>query len=85
MFRKPGKENYIRCDYVLPDGIHHKRGVVKDLDAVRAAYRHLTENNGVAMPNQIIEETGHVAKEKTPSIAKDIVQVSQKLEYNTFL
>ena len=64
---------------MLPDGIHHKRGVVKDLDAVQAAYRHVTENNGVALPNQIIEESLPVAKEKTPSTAKDIVQVSQNL------
>ena len=28
--RKPGNENLIRTTYVLPDGIKHKRGFVKD-------------------------------------------------------
>jgi hypothetical protein len=74
--RKSGKENYIRCDYVLPDGVQHKRGMVKDPDAVRAAYRHLTESKDVAVPMQTIEEALPLTKEKLPSLAKDIVQAS---------
>ncbi|GAA0166276.1 actin and actin related protein [Lithospermum erythrorhizon] len=29
-FRKPGKDNLFRCTYVLPDGITHTKGFVKD-------------------------------------------------------
>ncbi|XP_024520114.1 actin-related protein 6 isoform X2 [Selaginella moellendorffii] len=35
--RKKGRENYIRCQYVLPDGVKNKRGFVKD-PAAAAAY-----------------------------------------------
>lgn len=37
--RKPGNENLIRSTYVLPDGIKHKRGFVKDPEE---AWRYLS-------------------------------------------
>lgn len=41
--RKSGKDNPFRCTYVLPDGITHTRGFVKDIDE---AQRFLSLPNG---------------------------------------
>lgn len=35
--RKRGKSNFLLSEYVLPDGIKHKRGFVKDPDAAAAS------------------------------------------------
>eukprot|EP00850_Spirogloea_muscicola_P007021 SM000034S12775 [mRNA] locus=s34:750776:753593:+ [translate_table: standard] len=37
--RKTGPDNHMRADYVLPDGIRHKRGFVRDPAAAEAAKR----------------------------------------------
>lgn len=34
-YRKPGKENLLRCTYVLPDGVTHTKGFVKDPEAAQ--------------------------------------------------
>ncbi|XVE54450.1 hypothetical protein DITRI_Ditri03aG0082500 [Diplodiscus trichospermus] len=41
--RKHGKGNLFRCTYVLPDGVTHTKGYVKDPEA---AQRHLTLTDG---------------------------------------
>ncbi|OMO57762.1 Actin-related protein [Corchorus olitorius] len=41
--RKHGKDNLFRCTYVLPDGVTHTKGFVKDPEA---AQRHLTLTDG---------------------------------------
>ncbi|OMO81165.1 Actin-related protein [Corchorus capsularis] len=46
--RKHGKDNLFRCTYVLPDGVTHTKGFVKDPEA---AQRHLTMTDG-ATPSQ---------------------------------
>jgi hypothetical protein len=33
--RKSGKDNILKCTYVLPDGITHTKGFVKDMDEAR--------------------------------------------------
>ncbi|CAM8928032.1 unnamed protein product [Rhodiola kirilowii] len=33
--RRPGRDNLMRCTYVLPDGITHTKGYVKDQDEAR--------------------------------------------------
>ncbi|XP_057785539.1 actin-related protein 6-like [Salvia miltiorrhiza] len=33
--RRPGKDNLFRCSYVLPDGITHTKGFVKDLNETK--------------------------------------------------
>ncbi|EXB96863.1 hypothetical protein L484_016636 [Morus notabilis] len=43
--RKPGKENLLRCTYVLPDGVTHTRGFVKDPDEAQR-YLSLTDGDG---------------------------------------
>lgn len=35
MARKPGRENLLRCTYVLPDGVTHTKGFVKDPEAAK--------------------------------------------------
>eukprot|EP00252_Welwitschia_mirabilis_P024620 TRINITY_DN7356_c0_g1_i6.p1 TRINITY_DN7356_c0_g1~~TRINITY_DN7356_c0_g1_i6.p1 ORF type:complete len:403 (-),score=62.93 TRINITY_DN7356_c0_g1_i6:28-1236(-) len=45
--RKPRNENLIRSTYVLPDGINHKRGFVKDPDEAKR-YLSLYEKEGNA-------------------------------------
>ncbi|KAH7299441.1 hypothetical protein KP509_24G011700 [Ceratopteris richardii] len=40
--RKAGAENYIQCNYILPDGVHYKKGVVKNPEIVPLAYKHLS-------------------------------------------
>ncbi|KAJ7294328.1 hypothetical protein O6H91_10G109500 [Diphasiastrum complanatum] len=41
--RKRGNSNYIKCQYVLPDGVKYKRGFVKDPGAAAAV--HLKKKN----------------------------------------
>lgn len=48
--RKPGKENLLRCTYVLPDGVTHTRGFVKDPDEAQR-YLSLTDGDGDQTPN----------------------------------
>ncbi|XP_062149239.1 actin-related protein 6 [Alnus glutinosa] len=43
MARKSGKENLLRCTYVLPDGVTHTKGFVKDPDQAR---RYLSVTDG---------------------------------------
>ncbi|XP_043813652.1 actin-related protein 6 isoform X2 [Manihot esculenta] len=43
--RKRGKDNLLRCTYVLPDGITHTKGFVKDPDEAK---RYLTMTGGVS-------------------------------------
>ncbi|XP_058074404.1 actin-related protein 6 [Magnolia sinica] len=45
--RKPGKDNILKCTYVLPDGITHTKGFVKDMDE---AQRYLTPAEGAPPP-----------------------------------
>ncbi|XP_056162240.1 actin-related protein 6 [Syzygium oleosum] len=40
--RKPGHDNVFRCTYVLPDGVTHTKGFVKDPEAAR---RHLNSTD----------------------------------------
>ncbi|GLT26226.1 hypothetical protein SLA2020_013080 [Shorea laevis] len=44
MARKPGRQNLLRCTYVLPDGVSHTKGFVKDSEA---AQRYLALTDGV--------------------------------------
>lgn len=41
--RKSGKDNLFRCTYVLPDGVAHTKGFVKDPDEAK---RYLTLTDG---------------------------------------
>ncbi|GAB4832840.1 Actin- protein 6 [Ancistrocladus abbreviatus] len=45
--RKSGKDNLFRCTYVLPDGVTHTKGFVKDMDQVQ---RYLTLYDGSISP-----------------------------------
>ncbi|XP_010241542.1 PREDICTED: actin-related protein 6 isoform X2 [Nelumbo nucifera] len=47
--RRPGKDNLFRCTYVLPDGVEHMKGYVKDLDE---AQRYLTLPDEAWFPSQ---------------------------------
>ncbi|KAA3459579.1 actin-related protein 6-like [Gossypium australe] len=49
--RKHGKDNLFRCTYVLPDGVTHTKGYVKDPEAAK---RHLALTDG-ASPSEAIE------------------------------
>ncbi|XP_041005684.1 actin-related protein 6 [Juglans microcarpa x Juglans regia] len=46
--RKPGKKNLLRCTYVLPDGVTHTKGFVKDPDQ---AQRYLSLTDGAPPSN----------------------------------
>lgn len=52
--RKPGNENLIRSTYVLPDGIKHKRGFVKDPEGAR---RYLSLQEKGALPTDSQENS----------------------------
>ncbi|GKV17018.1 hypothetical protein SLEP1_g27577 [Rubroshorea leprosula] len=45
MARKPGRQNLLRCTYVLPDGVSDTKGFVKDSEA---AQRYLALTDGVS-------------------------------------
>ncbi|GAB2300308.1 Actin- protein 6 [Dionaea muscipula] len=45
--RKSGKDNLFRCTYVLPDGVTHTKGFVKDNDEAK---RYLSLYDGVMSP-----------------------------------
>ncbi|KAA3476897.1 actin-related protein 6-like [Gossypium australe] len=58
--RKQGKDNLFRCTYVLPDGVTHKKGYVKDPEA---AQRHLRASPSAAMePNKEAYQLETIAK-----------------------
>eukprot|EP00268_Persea_americana_P059004 TRINITY_DN7190_c0_g3_i4.p1 TRINITY_DN7190_c0_g3~~TRINITY_DN7190_c0_g3_i4.p1 ORF type:complete len:360 (-),score=65.81 TRINITY_DN7190_c0_g3_i4:190-1269(-) len=55
--RKRGKENLLKCTYVLPDGITHTKGFVKDINE---AQRYLTLSDGAKPPQPgTKEDIGH--------------------------
>lgn len=74
--RKVGKENYIRCQYVLPDGVQHKRGIVKDPDAVQAAYRHLSPTEGTGQGNATLLEDDLPKMKEETSAASDVQELT---------
>ncbi|ONK76649.1 uncharacterized protein A4U43_C03F30530 [Asparagus officinalis] len=51
---KPGKDNLFKCTYVLPDGIEHTRGYVKDMDK---AQRYRSLQNGSSNMKSRVKET----------------------------
>lgn len=65
--RKAGMENYICCSYILPDGLHHKRGVVKNPDLVPLAYRHLLPFR--SGHTQLAQDNLPTTKEEKPAAA----------------
>ncbi|MCO5611728.1 hypothetical protein L7F22_065986 [Adiantum nelumboides] len=65
--RKAGAENYIRCSYILPDGLHYKRGIVKNPDVVPLAYRHLPLLKSTNTPKS--QDDIPMAKEEKSSVA----------------
>lgn len=67
LVRKTGVENYIRCSYILPDGLHHKRGVVKNPDLVPMAYRHLSPSR--SGHTQLAQDNLPTTKEEKPAAA----------------
>ncbi|OVA13853.1 Actin-related protein [Macleaya cordata] len=67
--RSRGKNNLFRCSYVLPDGIEHMKGFVKDLDQAK---RYLSLPDGVPVPLQTKEEVGHPELTEKPEDRKRI-------------
>lgn len=56
--REPGNDNLFRCTYVLPDGITHTKGFLKDSEEAK---RYLSLYNDEAAPKQQVaagEQTG---------------------------
>ena len=51
--RKPGKDNLFRCTYVLPDGVTHMKGFVKDPNQ---AERYLNLDGGAPPSATVIKE-----------------------------
>ncbi|GMH18963.1 hypothetical protein Nepgr_020804 [Nepenthes gracilis] len=51
--RKSGKDNLFRCTYVLPDGVTHTKGFVKDMDE---AQRYVTLYDEAISPKAVAEE-----------------------------
>ncbi|XP_043706461.1 actin-related protein 6-like isoform X1 [Telopea speciosissima] len=54
--RRRGRDNLFRCTYVLPDGVTHMKGFVKDMDV---AQRYLTLPDEVLSPPVERKEDGH--------------------------
>uniref|UniRef100_A0A2P2MVX8 Uncharacterized protein MANES_06G056200 n=1 Tax=Rhizophora mucronata TaxID=61149 RepID=A0A2P2MVX8_RHIMU len=65
--RRRGKDNPLRCAYVLPDGITHTKGFVKDPEEAKR-YLHLT--NGATSPPSLFESLK----------SKDQADYTEKLE-----
>ncbi|KAF8407140.1 hypothetical protein HHK36_006265 [Tetracentron sinense] len=62
--RKRGKENLFKSTYVLPDGITHVKGFVKDLDE---AQRYLTvQDEGSPPPPGTTDELNHLEVTEKP-------------------
>ena len=67
--RKPGNENLIRTTYVLPDGIKHKRGFVKDPEE---AQRYLSLQEKGALPTDSQE------KEREHEVSQNVVTIEDR-------
>ncbi|KAG5564411.1 hypothetical protein RHGRI_000560 [Rhododendron griersonianum] len=59
--RKPGRDNYFRCTYVLPDGVTHTKGFVKDPDE---ANRCLTSKDGAPKDDMEYPEVTEKAEDR---------------------
>ncbi|XWS27031.1 hypothetical protein CRYUN_Cryun26dG0080900 [Craigia yunnanensis] len=80
--RKHGKDNLFRCTYVLPDGVTHTKGYVKDPEA---AQRHLTLTDG-ASPLETKKETDQLeVMEKTERKRVDLTKNEFDLTNERFL
>ncbi|PON94271.1 Actin-related protein [Trema orientale] len=64
--KKSGKENLLRCTYVLPDGVTHTKGFVKDPDE---AQRHMA-----------LDEGDDQSQKLGTSMDWDQAQVTEKIE-----
>lgn len=56
-YRRRGKDNFFRCTYVLPDGVTHTKGFIKD---PKEAQRYLTLYDGAPSPEPGMEETNQL-------------------------
>lgn len=62
--RKRGKDNLLKCTYVLPDGITYTKGFVKDMGE---AQRYLTLSDGAKPPQPgTKEDMGHYEDAEKP-------------------
>lgn len=69
--RKRGKDNLWRCTYVLPDGVTHTKGFVKDPDAAR---RYLALDGDAAPPPQKLEMEVDDVEEPTDRKKADLTK-----------
>ncbi|KAM7508211.1 hypothetical protein LguiA_018664 [Lonicera macranthoides] len=61
--RRRGKDNFFRCTYVLPDGVTHTKGFIKD---PKEAQRYLTLYDGAPSSESGMEETNQLDIKEKP-------------------
>ncbi|KAF5183057.1 Actin-related protein [Thalictrum thalictroides] len=61
--RKTGKDNLFKCTYVLPDGITHTKGFIKDPDEAQR-YHRLQDYSSTLLPGTNEEVGPHEVSEK---------------------
>ncbi|XP_031266383.1 actin-related protein 6-like [Pistacia vera] len=66
--RKRGRDNLLRCTYVLPDGITHTKGYVKDPDA---AQRYLSFGDGSPSETKQMEDAEEPRDRKRVDLTKN--------------
>lgn len=79
MCRRRGNDNYLKCTYVLPDGVTHTRGYVKDPEEVN---RYLNQEEGVSksqQPNKhndvCLEDTENTDDRKKVDLTKNVSSI----------
>lgn len=79
--RKRGKENLLKCTYVLPDGITHTKGFVKDINE---AQRYLTLSDGAKPPQPgTKEDIGHYEDLEKPE-ARNRIDLTKNVMFKLF-
>lgn len=83
MARKPGRENLFRCTYVLPDGVTHTKGFVKNPEAAK---RYLALTDGAhSRPEESKKEMDDVSEKHEDRKKIDLTKTEFDLTNERFL
>ncbi|KAL5836176.1 hypothetical protein ACOSQ4_015673 [Xanthoceras sorbifolium] len=69
--RKRGKDNLFRCTYVLPDGITHTKGFVKDPDAAQRCFT-VDDEGSTPQPSETEKDVVQIDGAEEPTNRKRI-------------
>lgn len=67
--RRRGNDNFFRCTYVLPDGVTHTKGFVKDPDEAK---KYLTVGDGAYLETRKDMDRTEIMDRKKVDLTKNV-------------